>query len=423
MGAPALLAPRLPHVLLAEAVLGARPHGRGAGPPDGHGRARHAPVLPRVLRNAGPARRALPAEADPARDSHDRRAAPRGGPEPVGARSRPLLPHPQGRAARERARALRRLDLRDPARPVAEPRRDAEGAVVGALSGLQDPPARRLGRAAHLVVHRRQRHPLRTRSTTRATVRSAAFPARGRRASTRRSVQAAGPAPTSWSAEFTKTRDWKGRHESAHLRARAPRVGDRSRRWLHPLVHGAFGLRQDDDRASRRSGDGPPRARGRVPRRGHRAHAPLEGPRLLEGGSRRPRRAPRLGRVAHHPPRRRRHRRRDLPVRAGARECPRSGRGARPVRGDPRRDVGRRVRPQGRERALRQGVCRRDQGVHRRRRPVRGTVVSRDRRRHRRHRARGVRRLRHREARGARARARQGDRACNSLLALPTPIG
>ena len=45
------------------------------------------------------------------------------GPEPVGARPRPLLPHPQGRAAAQGARALRRLDLRHPPRPVAEPRR------------------------------------------------------------------------------------------------------------------------------------------------------------------------------------------------------------------------------------------------------------------------------------------------------------
>ena len=40
----------------------------------------------------------------------------------MGARPRPLLPHPQGRAAVRRARAVRRLDLRHPPRPVAEPR-------------------------------------------------------------------------------------------------------------------------------------------------------------------------------------------------------------------------------------------------------------------------------------------------------------
>ena len=46
--------------------------------------------------------------------------------------------------------ALRRVDLRHPPRPVAEPRGDAEGAVVGAVPGLQDPSARRLGREAGL---------------------------------------------------------------------------------------------------------------------------------------------------------------------------------------------------------------------------------------------------------------------------------
>ena len=43
----------------------------------------------------------------------------------------------------------------------------------------------------------------------------------------------------------------------------------------------------------------------RVPRRRHRAHAPVEGPRLLEGGPRHEHRAHRLGRVAPHASRRR----------------------------------------------------------------------------------------------------------------------
>ena len=46
------------------------------------------------------ARRALRADADPARGAHRRRAAQARGPEPLGAQPRPLLPHPQGRAAR-----------------------------------------------------------------------------------------------------------------------------------------------------------------------------------------------------------------------------------------------------------------------------------------------------------------------------------
>ena len=86
-------------------------------------------------------------------DPDDRRAAPRRGPEPLGARSRPLLPHPQGRAAAQGARALRRLDLRHPPRPVAEPRGDAEARVVGELRRLEAAPARRLGREARLGLH------------------------------------------------------------------------------------------------------------------------------------------------------------------------------------------------------------------------------------------------------------------------------
>src|SRR6188508_550973 len=51
-----------------------------------------------------------------------------------------------------------------------------------------------------------------TRCTTRVTVPSAASPARGPRASTRRSGPAAGPGPTSSSAASTPTQRWKGRH-------------------------------------------------------------------------------------------------------------------------------------------------------------------------------------------------------------------
>ena len=160
MDPPVLLAARLPHLLLAEAVVGARAHGRGDGAADGHRRARHALVLPRVVRDARSPGRALRAEAHPARDPDHRRAASCRGPESLGARSRPLLSHPQGRATRERARAVRRLDLGDSARSVAESRRHAEGAVVGALRRVQDPPARRLGREAGLVVHQRQRDTL-----------------------------------------------------------------------------------------------------------------------------------------------------------------------------------------------------------------------------------------------------------------------
>ncbi len=233
----------------------------------------------------------------------------------MGARSGPLLPHPQGGAARPGAPAVRRLDLRHPPRPVAEPSRHAEGAVVGAVPGLQDPPARRLGREAGVVVHRRQRDTLQPAARRGVpldrlhSVHPADDPGRG---GARRSLGGLGQARVRHSREHEPRKE---RHESAHLRARAPRVRDRSGRRLHALVHGALRLGEDHDRAPRRPRDGPARPRRRVPRRRHRPHASLEGPRLLEGGPRRARRAARLGRLADHAPRRRRHRRGDLAVR------------------------------------------------------------------------------------------------------------
>src|SRR3954466_887860 len=95
--------------------------------------------------------------AAPAAD-HGGGAAPPGRPEPLGDRPRQLLPRAQGRAAPQRARALRSLDLRDPPRPVAEPRDHAEGAVVGALRRLEGAPAGRLGREARLGLHPGQRN-------------------------------------------------------------------------------------------------------------------------------------------------------------------------------------------------------------------------------------------------------------------------
>ena len=65
-------------------------------------------------------------------------------------------------------------------------------------------------------------------------------------------------------------------------------------------------------------------------------------------------------------------------------ERSRSRRGVRAVRRGLRQGVGRRVRAPRRERPLREGVRRRDQGLHRRRRSVRGAGEPGDRRRHRR---------------------------------------
>ena len=102
----------------------------------------------------------------------------------------------------------------------------------------------------------------------------------------------------------------------AHEHPESDRV---ARRRLHALVHRALRRRQDDDRAPRRARARRARPRRRVPRRRHRPHAPLEGPRLLEGGPRHEHRADRLGRLAPHAPRRRRDRRRHLAVQRDAR--------------------------------------------------------------------------------------------------------
>ena len=112
----------------------------------------------------------------------------------------------------------------------------------------------------------------------------------------------------------------KGTHDRAHLRSRAsPSPSAAADGGFTLWFTGLSGSGKTHDRPPRR-----PRARGarrdrRVPGRRHGPHAPLEGARLLEGGPRHEHRAHRLGRVAADAPRRRRHRRRDLPVRGDAR--------------------------------------------------------------------------------------------------------
>ena len=162
-----------------------------------------------------------------------------------------------------------------------------------------------------------------TPSTMRATARSGACPARGRRGPTRRSGPAAGPGPTSWNVAFISEK--KGTHDGTHLRPRAPGVGRDARRRFLPLVHGSLRLGQDDDRAPRRPRARPARRDRRVPRRRHGAHAPLQGPRVLQGGPRHEHRAHRLGRLAARPPRRRRHLRRHLSLRGDEAQGARHG--------------------------------------------------------------------------------------------------
>src|SRR5438105_5388676 len=85
------------------------------------------------------------------------------------------------------------------------------------------------------------------------------------------------------------------------------------------------------------------------------------------------------------------------------------------VRRGLRRGVRRGVRAPRRQGPLREGVRRRDHGLHRRRRPVRGACEPRASDRHRAARARGLGAARPRQARGARARRSAG--ACVSSVA------
>ena len=73
------------------------------------------------------------------------------------ARPRRLLRHPQGHAAEPGAVDRRRLDRRPAPRPVAEPRRHAEGQVGRQARALEGPPARRLDRQGRLDLPRRER--------------------------------------------------------------------------------------------------------------------------------------------------------------------------------------------------------------------------------------------------------------------------
>ena len=166
--------PALPHVLVAEAVLGARPHGRRARGRDRHRRAGHPSLLPRELRDPGAADRALRAQADPARDHHHRRAARARRAEPLGTGAGPLLPHPQGRAARPRVATLRGVDLRHSPRPVAVAIGHPQGRALGRLRCLEGSPPRGLDGEGRLAIHHEERHPVQPAPRRRATGRSAA---------------------------------------------------------------------------------------------------------------------------------------------------------------------------------------------------------------------------------------------------------
>ena len=107
--------------------------------------------------------------------------------------------------------------------------------------------------------------------------------------------------------------------------------GDGGGYGLHRLADRAFGSRQDDDRARPRGGARAARRARRGARRRRRAHASLEGPRLLARGPRHEHRADRLGR---------------LPVDASRGRC--RGRGDLALRRDAKGASGRSSRNRGR---------------------------------------------------------------------------
>ena len=330
---------------MAEAVVGAHPHGLRARSADRRRRARHAALLPRELRDARPRcssatgstliqpevitvaeqhRQEGPNlwERDPDRCCDIRKVEPL---------VRALEPYDAWVSGIRRDQSPSRADT-----PKVEWSR--------ALRRLEDPPARRLGREARLGLHPRQRDPLQPAARDRVTASIGCIPCtRPIDARTRRSAQAAGPAPTSSSAASTRQeRNALTDYIHAHEHPESDRVRDGR---LHPLVHRPLGRR-----ASRRSPHviGPEleraRPRRRVPRRRRRAQHLSKG--LGFSKEDRDTNIERIGWVAS-----RLTRQGGAVIAAAispyardAREGPRAGRGVRPVRRGLRRDLARRVR-------------------------------------------------------------------------------
>ena len=251
-------------------------------------------------------------------DPDGRRAAPRGRAEPVGARPRPLLPHPQGRAARQGARS--RTTPGSPASAAtsrrAAPRRRrcewSERYQVFKIHPLADWDEKRVW--AYIDVNEIPSNPLH----------DAGYRSIGCIPCTRPTSPDEEERAGRWAGSdklecgiHENTRLLKGRHEPAHLRARPPRVRDAT------------------EAAASRSG-----SRG-SPAPGRRRSRTIVGPEIdrrglvveyLDGDTVRTHLSKglgfskedrdtnverhRLGRVAHHAAGRRRHRRGDLAVRA-----------------------------------------------------------------------------------------------------------
>ena len=208
--------------------------------------------------------------------------------------TRPLPRDRKGRATQPRARSTSTLDHRHPPRPVADACERAEARLGHPARALEGEPARRLvGRDCWSYIRERglPYNALHDRGYDSIGDTHSTLPGAGREGR------------------------WAGYGRGTEC---GSAIDEAIERGFVLWFTGLSRRGQDDDREHRRAGARAPRLRRRPPRRRHRPHAPLEGPRLLEGGPRHEHRAHRLGRLAHRARRRRRGRLRDLAVRGGA---------------------------------------------------------------------------------------------------------
>ncbi len=232
LGVRGVRRPALPHLLVAEAVVGARAHGRELGLADRRDRARHAPLLPRdATRRATGSSSATASSSIRAADPDGRRAAPR----TEGRTSGSAIPTAAATSARS-SRCSQALEPYDAwisgiRRDQSPSRADTPKVEWSERYGVcQGPPARRLGREARLGVHRRQRDSLQPAARRRLPLDRLHPLHPADRDRTRRSAPAAGPARTSSSAASTCERT----HDGAHLRARAPESEQRAETAASP---------------------------------------------------------------------------------------------------------------------------------------------------------------------------------------------
>ena len=240
--------PRLPDLLVAEAVVRAPAHGHGA-----RGCRSTWSSSTRTSSSARATRRATGWSSATGSSSSSPRSSR--SPSSIAARGRTCgsaTPTDAATSARS-SRSSRRSSRTTPGSPAsaatsrraARARRSSQWSEP--LRRLEGAPARRLGREARLGLHHRQRDPLQPAARRRLPV-DRVHPLHAADARpTRRNGPAAGPARTSSSAASTST---PKERMTEHIHpARASRVRPAPRRRLHALVHRPLRVRQEHDRA------------------------------------------------------------------------------------------------------------------------------------------------------------------------------